>query len=387
MSAGLAPWCRRKVLGETALLCRVTGRLLADDPSLARSEGLGAAQARLADALTRALDPHHAALAVAADPHCRGREAFPFALLGDLDTGHRSVARDLLDLDERRAGRRARPVRPARAGLAARAGRGLLGPRRAARLGARPRRRPAARRAHRRLRPHPRRAARHRLRPAPAPQRPPGQLRRRRRGGPARCRARERQPRRRRRAALDLADARPAAQPRCPLRPRRARPGRGHPRLPARPRARRRRRRRSQPRPTARPTSSRRATTRPSSGRSSPPPCCAPPTRRPPSPGRRSAPTAPTPDADPLPLLVLADGPWADALRTPPARRAGGLHRAAARRRAAHRRRAARPGAGARRRGLGGRPRAGRTCRRSRQGAALLSRVARVVAQPVTLAC
>ena len=28
-----------KVLGETALLCRVTGRLLADDPSLARSKG------------------------------------------------------------------------------------------------------------------------------------------------------------------------------------------------------------------------------------------------------------------------------------------------------------------------------------------------------------
>ena len=89
-----------KVLGEAALLCRVTGRLLADDPSLARPEGLGAAQARLADALTRALDPHHAALAVAADPHCRGHEAFPFALLGDLDTGHRAVARELLDLDE-----------------------------------------------------------------------------------------------------------------------------------------------------------------------------------------------------------------------------------------------------------------------------------------------
>lgn len=87
-----------KVLGETALLCRVAGRLLADDPALARFEGLGAAQARLGEALTRALDPHRAALAVAADPRCRGREAFSFALLGDLDTGHRAVARHLLDL-------------------------------------------------------------------------------------------------------------------------------------------------------------------------------------------------------------------------------------------------------------------------------------------------
>ncbi len=87
-----------KVLGETALLCRVAGRLLADDPALAQHEGLGAAQARLGDALTRALDPHRAALAVAADPHVRAHEAFPFALLGDLDTGHRAVARHLLDL-------------------------------------------------------------------------------------------------------------------------------------------------------------------------------------------------------------------------------------------------------------------------------------------------
>ena len=47
-----------KVLGETALLCRVAGRLLADDPALARFEGLGAAQARLGEALTRSLDPH-----------------------------------------------------------------------------------------------------------------------------------------------------------------------------------------------------------------------------------------------------------------------------------------------------------------------------------------
>ena len=87
-----------KVLGETALLCRVAGRLLADDPALARFEGLGAAQARLGDALTRALDPHRAALVVAADPRERVREVFPFALLGDLDTGHREVARRLLDL-------------------------------------------------------------------------------------------------------------------------------------------------------------------------------------------------------------------------------------------------------------------------------------------------
>lgn len=87
-----------KVLGETALLCRVAGRLLADEPTLARFEGLGAAQARVAEALTRALDPHRALLAVAADPRLRGREAFPFALLGDLDAGHRAVARHLLDL-------------------------------------------------------------------------------------------------------------------------------------------------------------------------------------------------------------------------------------------------------------------------------------------------
>ena len=95
---GARPLVPAKVLGETALLCRVAGRLLADDPSLARFEGLGAAHARLGEALTRALDPRHAALAVAADPRCRGREAFPFALLGDLDTGHRSVARQLLGL-------------------------------------------------------------------------------------------------------------------------------------------------------------------------------------------------------------------------------------------------------------------------------------------------
>ncbi len=86
------------VLGETALLCRVAGRLFADDPALARFEGLGAAQARLGEALTRSLDPVHAALAVATDPRCRAREAFPFALLGDLDTGHRTVARRLFDL-------------------------------------------------------------------------------------------------------------------------------------------------------------------------------------------------------------------------------------------------------------------------------------------------
>ncbi len=86
------------VLGETALLCRVAGRLLADDPALARFEGLGAAHARLGEALTRSLDPVQAALAVGADPRCRAREAFPFALLGDLDTGHRTVARRLFDL-------------------------------------------------------------------------------------------------------------------------------------------------------------------------------------------------------------------------------------------------------------------------------------------------
>jgi len=87
-----------KVLGETALLCRVAGRLLADEPALVRPEGLGAAHARLGDALTRSLEPGRAALAVAADPQCGAREAFPFALLGDLDTGHRAVARHLFDL-------------------------------------------------------------------------------------------------------------------------------------------------------------------------------------------------------------------------------------------------------------------------------------------------
>ncbi len=86
------------VLGETALLCRVAGRLLADEPALARFEGLGAAQARLGEALTRSLDPRRSALAVAADPRCRAREAAPFALLGDLDIGHRAVARQLFDL-------------------------------------------------------------------------------------------------------------------------------------------------------------------------------------------------------------------------------------------------------------------------------------------------
>lgn len=98
------PLVTGKVLGETALLCRVAGRLLADEPCLAQVEGLGAAQARLGDALTRALDPRRAALAVAADPRVRGHEAFPFALLGDLDTGHRAVARHLLDLADDRLG-------------------------------------------------------------------------------------------------------------------------------------------------------------------------------------------------------------------------------------------------------------------------------------------
>jgi hypothetical protein len=96
--AGARPLVRAKVLGEAALLCRVAGRLLADDPGLARLSGLGAAQARLGDALTRALDPRHAALAVAAEPRHLVRELFPFALLGDLETGHRSVARHLLEL-------------------------------------------------------------------------------------------------------------------------------------------------------------------------------------------------------------------------------------------------------------------------------------------------
>ena len=95
---GARPLAPATVLGEAAVLCRVAGLLLADDPALARFEGLGAAYARLGDAVTRALDPHRAALAVAADPRCRSREAFPFALLGDLDLGHRSVARHLFAL-------------------------------------------------------------------------------------------------------------------------------------------------------------------------------------------------------------------------------------------------------------------------------------------------
>ena len=49
---GARPLVPAKVLGETALLCRVAGRLLADDPSLARCEGRGAAHARLGEALT-----------------------------------------------------------------------------------------------------------------------------------------------------------------------------------------------------------------------------------------------------------------------------------------------------------------------------------------------
>ena len=84
------------VLAETALLCRVAGRLLADEPCLARLEGIGAAQARLGGALTRALGPQRAALVVATDPRQRVRDLVPFALLGDLDTGHRAVARRLL---------------------------------------------------------------------------------------------------------------------------------------------------------------------------------------------------------------------------------------------------------------------------------------------------
>ncbi len=95
---GARPLVPGTVLAETALLCRVAGRLLADEPCLARLGGLGAAQARLGEALTRALDPHRAALVVAADPRERVREVLPFALLGDLDTGHRAVARRLLDL-------------------------------------------------------------------------------------------------------------------------------------------------------------------------------------------------------------------------------------------------------------------------------------------------
>ena len=95
---GAVPPPTATVLGEAALLCRVTGRLLADEPSLAVLEGLGAAQARLGEALSRALDPRAATLAVTADPRSAGREALPFALLGDLDTGHRSVARHLLDV-------------------------------------------------------------------------------------------------------------------------------------------------------------------------------------------------------------------------------------------------------------------------------------------------
>lgn len=83
-------------LGEAALLCRVTGRLLADDPALARLEGLGAAQARLGQVLTRALDARCAGLRIAAHPRTGVREALPFTLLGDLDTEHRTAARHLL---------------------------------------------------------------------------------------------------------------------------------------------------------------------------------------------------------------------------------------------------------------------------------------------------
>ncbi len=95
--------------------------------------------------------------------------------------------------------------------------------------------------------------------------------------------------------------------------------------------------------------------------------------------------TAPTPDADPLPLLAHADGPWADALRDRPLETRVGctallvgaeLRTATARRDLAQVHHVV---AWAADHGWSHLPSV-------RQGAALLSRLARVAAQPVTLA-
>ena len=103
----------------------------------------------------------------------------------------------------------------------------------------------------------------------------------------------------------------------------------------------------------------------------------------PPTPGRQARRTAS--DADPLPLLVLADGPWAAALRARPAAERAGcteLVLGAELRTAAARRDPARVHevvTWAAEHGWAHLPSVA-------QGAALLRRVARVVAQPVTLA-
>ena len=316
------------------------------------SEGLGAAQARLGDALTRALDPHRAALAVAADPRVPRPEAFPFALLGDLDTGHRAVARRLLDLVDAEPRRRARRLRPPRARVAARAWPRAAPPPTCPRGSVLER---GADLLHGELTDaygaHPRRAARHRLRPAPAPHLRPATLGRRRRGGAARGRARRRN--------LDVAAELLWTWPMLglPLSPGaryalaeldRAEathgflPGPEH-----------------DPAVAAGLAPADRSTyviqTSYHTAVVGGDPRRGPAARR----ARRHPAAVPADRRDRMPTRcpssVLADGPWADGPAHAVPGRAGGLHRAGARRRAAHRRRPARPGAGAPRRRLGGR--------------------------------
>ncbi len=95
---GARPLVRTKVLGEAALACAVTGRLLEEHPGMATDHRLAGAQAALRSALDAALDPAGARVAVAVDPGTCVQHLFAFALLGDLDAGHRSTARDLVNL-------------------------------------------------------------------------------------------------------------------------------------------------------------------------------------------------------------------------------------------------------------------------------------------------
>ena len=95
---------------------------------------------------------------------------------------------------------------------------------------------------------------------------------------------------------------------------------------------------------------------------------------------------APTPDADPVPLVRLADGPWAEALRAAPLPErvactelvlGAELRTAAARHDPARVHEVVTWAA----------DRGWAHLASVRQGAALLSRVARAAAQPVTVAC
>ena len=180
---------------------------------------------------------------------------------------------------------------------------------------------------------------------------------------------------------VDLADARTAAQPRCAVRPRRGRPGRGHPRLPPRSRAR--------PPLAAALAPAERSTyvvqtsyhTAVVAGI-----LAAALLRRGAPASDRASGTPTDPAADPLPLLRLADGPWADRLRNaaPSVRVAcTPLVLGAELRTAAGHRDPARVHevvAWAAEHGWAHLPSV-------RQGAALLTRVARAAAQPLTVAC